>query len=71
MAARLHKPLLAIVGGQDSVVPPAEGLAIYHAAAGPKQLLEIPAAGHVGGYQAATAVYEARVLGCLAANMNA
>jgi fermentation-respiration switch protein FrsA (DUF1100 family) len=46
LAARLRKPLLAIVGGQDPVVPPVEGLTIFNAALGPKQLLYVPAAGH-------------------------
>ena len=69
MAQRLHKPLLVIVGGEDTVVPPAEGMAIYRAAAGPKQLLEVPAAGHVRAYYAANSLYEAGVLGFLAKNL--
>jgi pimeloyl-ACP methyl ester carboxylesterase len=69
MAARLHKPLLVIVGGHDQVVPPVEGLAIYRAAAGPKQLLEVPAAGHVNGYAVATGLYESRVLDFLAESL--
>lgn len=69
MAARLHKPLLVIVGGEDTVVPPAEGLAIFKVAPGPKQLLEVPAAGHVQAYYAATGLYESTVLQFLAANL--
>jgi uncharacterized protein len=69
MAARLHQPLLVIVGGEDKVVPPAEGLAIFEAAAGPKQLLEVPAAGHVQAYYAANGLYESSVLEFLAANL--
>jgi pimeloyl-ACP methyl ester carboxylesterase len=61
-AARLHKPLLAIVGGDDTIVPPAEGLAIFAAAQGPKQLLFVPGAGHVQAYNIANAEYEQTVL---------
>jgi uncharacterized protein len=69
MAARLHKPLLAIVGGADTIVPPAEGRAIFAAAPGPKQLLEVPAAGHVQAYDTANRLYEGTVLTFLAANL--
>jgi uncharacterized protein len=65
-AAALHKPLLAIIGGADSIVPPSEGLAIFAAAAGPKELLEVPGAGHVQAYTKANAVYEQAVLSFLA-----
>jgi pimeloyl-ACP methyl ester carboxylesterase len=68
-ASQLHKPLLAIVGGEDSVVPPAEGLAIFAAASCHKQLLEVPGAGHVQAYYAATNLYETTVLTFLAANL--
>jgi hypothetical protein len=37
----------------------------YRAAPGPKQLWEIPEAGHVGGYQARPHEYERRVVGFL------
>ena len=43
--------------------------AIFNAAAGPKQLLEVPAAGHVGAYNTANEEYEATVLRFLAANL--
>lgn len=69
MAARLHKPLLVIVGGDDTVVPPAEGVAIFKAAPGPKQLLEVPTAGHVQAYYAANSLYEATVLQFLRVNL--
>jgi len=65
-AARLHKPLLAIVGTADTVVPPSEGFDVFHAAPGPKQLLVIPGAGHTAGYQVDRAEYERTVLGFLA-----
>ena len=61
-AARLHKPLLAIVGTADQVVPPGEGFDIYRAAPGPKQLLVVPGAGHVDGYRVDRAQYERTVL---------
>lgn len=70
LAAQLHKPLLAIVGGQDTVVPPAEGLAIFNAAPGPKQLLDVPAAGHVQAYNTANGVYEQTVLAFLARSLS-
>lgn len=64
-AARLHKPLLAIVGTADQVVPPAEGFDIFRAAPGPKELLVVPGAGHVDGYRIDRARYERTVLGFL------
>ncbi len=69
MAARLHKPMLAIVGGADSIVPPAEGLALYGAAQGPKQLLDVPAAGHVQAYYTANHLYETTVLAFLSKSL--
>lgn len=68
-AAILDKPLLAIVGDEDVIVPPAEGLAIYNAAAGPKQLLDVPTAGHVDAYYAANRIYESTVLDFLARSL--
>jgi uncharacterized protein len=68
-AARLHKPLLAIVGTADRVVPPSEGFDLFHAAPGPKQLLVVPGAGHVAGYQVDRAQYERTVLGFLAGSL--
>lgn len=69
MAARLHKPLLAIVGTADTIVPPAEGVALYNASEGPKQLLEVPGAGHVQAYYADNALYERTVLDFLARSL--
>lgn len=68
-AARLDKPMLAIIGDADTIVPPAEGLALFHAAAGPKQLLEVPGAGHVGAYDTANRLYERTVLAFLASSL--
>jgi fermentation-respiration switch protein FrsA (DUF1100 family) len=68
-AAALNKPLLAIIGGDDTIVPPSEGLAIFRAAPGPKQLLMIPTAGHVGAYNTANATYERTVLDFLASSL--
>jgi uncharacterized protein len=64
-AARLHKPLLAIVGTADRIVPPTEGFDIYRAAPGPKELLVVRGAGHVDGYRVDRARYERTVLGFL------
>jgi fermentation-respiration switch protein FrsA (DUF1100 family) len=69
LAAKLHKPLLAIIGSGDTIVPPAEGLAIFSAASGPKQLLVVPGAGHVGAYDTANAQYEQTVLGFLSKSL--
>ncbi len=69
MAARLHTPLLAIVGTADTIVPPAEGLALFNAAAGPKQLLEVRGAGHVQAYYTDNALYERTVLDFLARSL--
>lgn len=69
MAARMRKPLLAIVPDADTIVPPAEGLAIFRAAAGPKVLLEVPGAGHVQAYNADNRLYESTVLNFLASNL--
>jgi pimeloyl-ACP methyl ester carboxylesterase len=65
-AAHLHKPLLAIVGTGDRVVPPNEGFDLFRVAPGPKQLLVLPGVGHVDGYRADRAQYEHAVLSFLA-----
>lgn len=69
LAAKLHKPLLAIIGSEDTIVPPTEGLAIFVAASGSKQLLVVPGAGHVGAYYTANAQYEQTVLGFLSKSL--
>jgi fermentation-respiration switch protein FrsA (DUF1100 family) len=68
-AALLDKPLLAIIGGADTIVPPAEGMAIFQAAAGPKQLLVVTDAGHVAAYSTANEKYERTVLEFLARSL--
>jgi fermentation-respiration switch protein FrsA (DUF1100 family) len=68
-AALLDKPLLAIIGSADTIVPPAEGMAIFQAAAGPKQLLVVPGAGHVAAYNTANVKYERTVLDFLARSL--
>ena len=69
LAARLHRPLLAIVGGADTIVPPAEGLALFNAAPGPKELLEVPTATHVHAYDVSNKLYERTVLAFLKDNL--
>lgn len=64
-AARLTSPLLAIVGTADTLVPPAQGYALYGAARGPKELLVVSGAGHVGAYYRAPELYRETVLAFL------
>jgi uncharacterized protein len=66
-AARLTVPLLAIIGTADTLVLPSQGYALYHAARGPKELLVVPGAGHVGGYSRDPKRYSRVVLDFLAA----
>jgi uncharacterized protein len=68
-AARLGQPLLAIVGTADRTVPPAEGFALFGAAAGPKQILVVPGAGHTQAYFTAPQLYRQTVLGFLAKSL--
>ena len=56
---------MPLSGTADTSVPPSEGFALLHAVAGPKQLLVIPGAGHVGGYEKANCLYERTVLAFL------
>ena len=46
-----------------------EGMAIFRAAAGPKQLLVVPGAGHVAAYNTANGRYERTVLDFLARSL--
>lgn len=68
-AARLHKPLLVILGTADTMVPPGQGLEIFRAAGGPKALLVVPGAGHVAGFRIAQPLYEQTVLGFLSQHL--
>lgn len=68
-ATHLHKPLLAIVGTNDQVVPPSEGLALYRATQGPRQLLVVPGAGHTGAYAKDGPTYERTVLDFLSRSL--
>lgn len=68
--AELHKPLLAIVGSADALVPPSNGEAIYRSAPGPKGLLVVAGAGHTGAYYADPARYERTVLAFLDRSLN-
>ena len=64
-AGQLRQPLLVIVGAADTVVPPAQGYAVFRAAHGPKQLLAVPGADHTGAYDREPVTYERVVLGFL------
>ncbi len=64
-AGHLRQPMLVIVGASDTVVPPAQGYAVFHAAHGPKQLLAVPGADHVGAYDRDPTTYARVVLGFL------
>jgi uncharacterized protein len=68
-AGRLTLPLLVIVGTADTMVPPAQGYALFRAAHGPKELLVVPGAGHVQGYARAPALYSRTVLDFLAVHL--
>ena len=46
LAPQVRCPALVIHGGRDMLVPVEEGRRIYAALAGPKEMKEIPAAGH-------------------------
>jgi fermentation-respiration switch protein FrsA (DUF1100 family) len=65
-AAHLTRPLLAILGTADTLVPPAQGYALFEATRGPRELLVVPGAGHVGAYARAPARYRQAVLDFLA-----
>lgn len=65
------RPILFIYGSKDQYVPPADSVRLYGAAREPKQLLEIPNAGHPSSgheaFQVAPDLYKARVLAFFAA----
>ena len=46
LAPQVRRPTLVVHGGRDMLVPVEEGRRIYEDLAGPKQMKEIPAAGH-------------------------
>ena len=64
-AARLHRPLLTIIGTADTMVTPAQARRVYDAAAGPKELLMVPGAAHVAGYDRDRPTYTRTVLAFL------
>lgn len=47
-APDIRAPLLCLVAGRDQVIPPAHAARLYSAWAGPKRLIEFPAADHNG-----------------------
>lgn len=56
------RPVLIITGSADPIVSPSLARSLFSAARAPKQLLEVPGAGH-GGYLAAGGITYARALG--------
>ncbi len=68
-AKHLKAPVLAIIGTADRTVPPVEGMDLFRNFPGPKQLLVIPGAGHVGGYAKDRPLYERTVLAFLTAHL--
>ena len=67
--ARYHGPL-RVVGGEDDVyTPPAETLALYEAAPGPKRLWIAPGLDHAGISAAGTPAYRALLIGFLEATL--
>ena len=45
-AGAIDAPLLAIVGGRDTIIPPAHSQRLYEAWRGPKRWVEVPGADH-------------------------
>lgn len=64
-ARRLTAPMLVIHSSDDRLVPLSQGLALYDAAGGPRELLVVEGGTHAAGYFKDTAAYEAKVLGFL------
>ena len=58
---RVGAPVLVVAGAEDRHTTPAQSRRLFARAQGPKELWEIPGAGHVDFYRAARAEYEARV----------
>ena len=63
---RVEAPVLLIAGTADRATTRAESQRLFARAQPPKELWEVPGAGHVDFHQAARAEYEARVGGFLA-----
>lgn len=66
LAPRVRAPMLALVGGRDTVVPPAHSSRLVAAWGGPSELVRFEAAGHddlhrAAGYRPAIASFVARV----------
>jgi uncharacterized protein len=59
--SQLGAPVLMICGGRDPVTTPAQCRAMFAAAPQPRQLWEVPEAGHVDLYRFASKPYEERV----------
>jgi fermentation-respiration switch protein FrsA (DUF1100 family) len=59
---RIHVPKLLIVGDADRHTPISESLAMYRAAAEPKELWIVHGAEHVDLHRYAVDAYETRVL---------
>jgi fermentation-respiration switch protein FrsA (DUF1100 family) len=57
-----NRPVLIIEDLADDLMPVDSGTDLYEAAPGPKELWQVPEAGHADGYKTAPAEYERRVL---------
>ncbi|MCC6445243.1 MAG: alpha/beta fold hydrolase [Armatimonadetes bacterium] len=56
------RPVLLLHGSADTVIPAEHSRALYRQTKEPKELVEIPGAGHIGSYGEATALYERKIL---------
>ena len=59
-------PVLLICGTSDTIIPCRHSEQIYQAATGPKELWEVPGAGHTGAFGTDPAEFQRRVLGFFA-----
>jgi fermentation-respiration switch protein FrsA (DUF1100 family) len=68
---RVGAPVLVIAGAEDRHTTLAQSRRLYARAQAPKEMWEVPGAGHVDFHRAARAEYEARVGGLFAGTLRA